>query len=81
MSPSAVGSQVRAISFSWRDEFKGEADCCHVFIAIGLLYPCGAYCSVILFISIHNSPLVFQKFLLAKFFMVLLRATFSISDE
>lgn len=76
-----MGSQVRTICFSWRDEFKGEADCCRMFIAIALLYPCGAYCSVIPFISIHNSPLVFQKFILAKFFVVLLRATLSLFDE
>lgn len=72
---------MRTVCFSWRDELKGEADCPHVFIAIGLLYPCGAYYSVILFISIHNSTLVFQKFFLVKFFEVLLRATLSISDE
>lgn len=76
-----MGSQVRTIFFSWRDEFKGEAVCHHVFIAICLFYPCGAYCSVILFISIHNSALVFQKFLLAKLFVLLFRATLSISDE
>lgn len=85
VSPSALcvtmGSQVRTVCFSWRDEFKGEADCRHKFIAVGLLYPWGAYFSVILFISIHNSPLVFQKFLLAKFSVVLLRAALSFSDE
>lgn len=31
LSPSFVGSQVRNIYYSCRDESKGEADYCHIF--------------------------------------------------
>lgn len=44
VSPSAVGSEVRTICFSWRDELKGEA---HVFIAIVVM------CLLLLVCCVH----------------------------
>lgn len=69
------------LGYSWRDESKGKADCCLIFIVIAFWYPCGAYHNFSLFISVLSSPVVFEKFILAKFFVVLLRATLSLSDE
>lgn len=42
VSPSIMGSEVRNIYYAQRDKSKGEVDCCHIFIAIALLYSCGA---------------------------------------
>lgn len=67
--------------YSWRDESKGKADCCHIFTVIAFLYPCGAYHNFSLFVSVLSSSVVFEKFILAKFFVLLLRATLSLSDE
>lgn len=76
-----MGSQVRTLCFSWRDEFKGEADCRHIFIAVGLLY----HVELIAVLSYSYLFTIllwcFKNFLLAKFFVVLLRATLSLSDE
>lgn len=70
-----MGSQVRNICYFWRDESRGEADSCHIFIVIALLYPCAAYPNFTMFLSVPSSG-VFHKPILVKFFVVLLGAHF-----
>lgn len=73
VSPPIMGSQVRNINYSWTDESKGEAACCHVYCFVVTMWSLSQLCPV------HICPQFSCGVSLIH--SVLLRATLSLSVE